>query len=627
MSSNGSSNGNGSLTKEEFEPILFEIIEGAIESARREMEIQVERTARSTIVREQHDHRSGIFDAAGNSVTALSFASVPTPIMTKFAGNINEGDIFVYNDPYKSDGGITHIGDMCITNPVFYKGDIIAYIQVFGHVNDLGGMTPGSVPLAAHEIFQEGFIVPPVKLYDRGVRNEALYETILNNTRFIDDLQGDIDAFVNATFIGATRVVELCDRYGTEALAQTFEALLDRCATSLLEHVLPMIPDGSYTFEDFCEYIDVVPSEPLHYVKLRATMTKTPEGINFDFTGTDRQVKGTLNWPANDRYYAKTLGTLFLAFAPDMIINDGVNRVITCTLPEKTVLSPEWPAACGWRTFPLLRILDVGLGILGKASGGFVPAPSESISSYGLFGFNEDGEFYLLREITGAGSGGRPFADGADTVDVAPESKNMPAEFAETNFPVRITQLGLRQDSGGPGLYRGGLGYLKDIEILMDGELMIHSDRSVLQPWGVKGGKAGQGSVWLLNPDTPEERTLAGKADNIPVVAGDVLRVLSPGGGGWGDPLERDPEAVALDVKRRLVTRESAHSDYGVDFLPTDDDYELQVDEAATNALRDELRGSRAPLKMFDRGANFYRLVEEGKITLTSSDEEVELVG
>jgi N-methylhydantoinase B len=622
-----SSNGNGSATKTEFEPILFEIIEGAIESARREMEIQVERTARSSIVREQHDHRSGIFDAQGESVTALSFASVPTPIMKKFAGNINEGDIFIYNDPYKSDGGITHLGDMCITNPVFYKGEIIAYIQVFGHVNDIGGATPGSVPLAAYEIFQEGFIVPPVKLYDRGVRNEALYETILNNSRFIDDLQGDIDAFVNATFIGVARVEELCERYGTVALAETFEALLDRCARSLLETVLPMIPDGSYTFEDFCEYVDVQPRETLEYVKLRATMTKTPEGINFDFTGTDRQIKGTLNWPANDRYYAKTLGTLFLAFAPDMIINDGVNRVVTCTLPKGTVLSPEWPAACGWRTFPLLRILDVGLGILGKASGGFVPAPSESISSYGLFGDNEDGEFFLLREITGAGSGARPFADGADTVDVAPESKNMPAEFAETNYPVRIMRLGLREDSGGPGLYRGGLGYRKDIEILMDGELMIHSDRATLQPWGVKGGKAGQGSVWLLNPDTPEERTLPGKADSIPVVKGDVLRVLSPGGGGWGDPLDRVPSEVALDVKRRLVSRASANDDFGVVFLPTDDDYMLEADEPATEALREEMRASRPALKMFDRGPAFYRLVEEGKITLTSSDDEVELVG
>lgn len=610
-------------TEAEFEPILAEIIEGALESARREMEIQVERTARSTIVREQHDHRSGIFDAKGQSVTALSFASVPTPVMRKFEGNIHEGDTFIYNDAYKSDGGITHLGDMCLTKPVFFEGEIVAYIQVFGHVNDIGGITPGSVPLTAWEIFQEGIMVPPVKLYDRGVRNEALYETILNNSRFPDDLRGDIDAFANACNIGVSRVIELCERYGVDAVDQTFEILLDRCATTLREQVFPLIPDGEYAFEDFCEYVDVQPREPLNFVKLKATMTKTADEVVFDFTGTDRQIKGSLNWPGNGPYYAKFMGSLFRSFAPDMVVNDGVNRVVRCELPKGTVLSPEFPAAVGWRTFPLLRILDVGLGILGKASGGMIPAPSESISSYGLFGYDRKGEYYLLREITGAGSGARPFADGADTVDVAPESKNMPAEFAENTFPVRIERLGLRMDSGGAGTFRGGLGYYKDIKILMDGEMLIHSDRATLQPWGVNGGDAGQGSVWLLNPDTPEERTLPGKSDSIPVKAGDVLRVLSPGGGGWGDPLEREVEAVRQDVRRGLVSSEAASDVYGVVFQPFDDLYDLEVDHDATTDRRAELRESRAPLKMFDRGERFYRLVEEGEITLTTSDEEV----
>ncbi len=612
-------------TEAEFEPILAEIIEGALESARRQMEIQVERTARSTIVREQHDHRSGIFDAKGQSVTALSFASVPTPIISKFAGNIHEGDIFIYNDAYKSDGGITHLGDMCLTVPVFFEGAIVAYIQVFGHVNDIGGLTPGSVPLTAWEIFQEGLMVPPVKLYDRGVRNEALYETILNNSRFPDDLQGDIDAFANACTIGAARVIELYERYGVSAVEQTFEILLSRCATTLKEEVFPMIPDGSYSFEDFCEYGDVQPREPLEFVRLKATMIKTADEVVFDFTGTERQIKGSLNWPGNGPYYAKFLGTLFRAFAPDMVVNDGVNRVIRCVLPKGTVLSPEFPAAVGWRTFPLLRILDVGLGILGKASHGMIPAPSESISSYGLHGFDENGEYYLLREITGAGSGARPFADGADTVDVAPESKNMPAEFAESTFPVRIERLGLRVDSGGPGKFRGGLGYYKNIRLLMDGEMLIHSDRATLQPWGVNGGKAGDGSIWILNPDTDDERILPGKSDAIPVKAGDVLRVLSPGGGGWGDPLERDIEAVLTDVRRGFVSKEAAHDIYGVVFEATEDDYDLAIDHEATAARRPVIRDERSPLKMFDRGEAFYRLVEEGRITMMTSDDEVEV--
>ena len=170
-------------------PILFEIIEGALESARREMELQVDRTARSTIVREQHDHRAGIFDASGQSVTALSFASTPTPIIKRFAGDIHEGDIFVYNDVYKSDGGITHLPDICITIPVFVDSEVAAYVQVFGNVNDIGGDTPGSVPLAAYEIFQEGLIIPPVKLLTAASVTERSTRRSCNNSRFPEDLQ------------------------------------------------------------------------------------------------------------------------------------------------------------------------------------------------------------------------------------------------------------------------------------------------------------------------------------------------------------------------------------------------------------------------------------------------------
>lgn len=607
----------------ELAPILFEIVEGALESARREMEAIVDRTARSSIVREQHDHRSGIFNSAGQSVTALSFASTPTPIISRFGDNTNEGDVFIFNDVYKSDGGITHLPDICITVPVFNEGSVVAWVQVFGNVNDIGGLTPGSVPLAAYEIFQEGLIIPPVKFYDRGVRNEALYETILNNSRFPEDLQGDIDAFINACRIGAQRVEEIIARYGRQTVDETFDLLLNRCARDMRDVVFPMIPDGTYEFEDFCEYDQVQPLEPRRFIRLRAKMIKSADKVVFDFTGTDDQVIGSLNWPANESYYAKSLGTLFKAFAPDMVINDGVNQVIECVVPKGTVLNPNYPAACSWRTFPLLRILDVGLGLIGRAVGGFIPASQESISSYGFFGTAPNGEFFLLREITGAGSGARPFADGADTVDVAPESKNMPGEFAETFYPVRIERLGLRTDSGGAGKFRGGLGYCKDIRILVDATMMIHSDRALLQPWGVSGGQAGLGSLWILNPDTPEERIIPGKSDGVPVKAGDVLRVLSPGGGGWGDPLERDPAAVCEDVRRNLVSTEAAAETYGVIFQPTDDIYVLAVDEAATAAKREALLESRAELPMFDRGDNVRRLIEEGEMTLTTTDARV----
>ena len=604
----------------ELPPILLEIVEGALESARREMELQVDRTARSITVREQHDHRAGIFDQRGRSVTALSFASTPTPIIKKFEGRIHEGDVFIFNDCYKSDGGITHLPDICITVPVFSAHDtIVAYVQVFGHVMDIGGKVPSSMSADAVTIFEEGLMVPPVKLLDQGVRNEALYETILNNSRLPDALRGDIDAFINACKLGANRVEEICERYGSEALFACFEHLLERCARDLREVVLPQIPDGSFAFEDFTEYDGVQALEPRKYIRLKVTMHKSRDKVVFDFTGTDSQINGSMNWPGSPTYYAKYMGSLLKSFAPDMVVNDGVNRVCECVLPAGTVLSPRFPAACGWRSYTLLRLLDVGLGVLGKATGGTIPASAETIGSYGFYGHDEEGKFFLHWEIAGAGSGARPFADGDDTVDLAPESKNMPSEFAESFYPVRMLRQAVRPDSGGAGEYRGGMGYFKDILILQDGALLLQTDRAILQPWGVNGGLAGATSTRILNPGTEQERVLPGKSDFTPVKAGDVLRVLTPGGGGWGDPLARDTEAVRLDVVRRLVSRENAFRDYGAVFVE-DADGVVSIDENATAAERARRCRDRGPLRRFDRGPAFAALEAAGEISLTSED-------
>lgn len=298
-----------------------------------------------------------------------------------------------------------------------------------------------------------------------------------------------------------------------------------------------------------------------------------------------------------------------------MVVNEGATRVIKVVVPPGTVLSPVFPAACSNRHWMLLRMMDVGMGALGKATGGNIPASCESISLYGVLG-QTAGQTFLLREITGAGSGGRPFADGTDTVDMAPESKNMPAEFAETFFPVRIERLGLAQNSGGAGKFRGGLGYCKDIRILVDSTLLLTADRCVLQPWGVNGGKAGQGSRYILNPGTSSERVLSGKTDSEQVKAGDLLRVLSPGGGGWGNPLERDPQAVALDVRRGLVTRDKATADYGVVLDDSPEGCPLMPE---TERLRQQMKRV-GRVKLFDRGENFDRLLANGEISLTTED-------
>lgn len=597
---------------QQLSPIILEVVEGALESIRREMEVLVDRTARSSIVREQHDQRAGIYDAAGRCVTAVSFSSVPSPIIRKFGSTIRPGDIFIHNDVYDSDGGITHLPDLCLTAPVFRDGELVAFVQSFGHTGDIGGMLPGSIPLGSTEVFQEGIIIPPSRLFHAGDVDQDLYDLILRNSRFPEELRGDVDAFCAAVRAGSERVSAVFERYGSPTVIACFERLLERCADDLRQVVLPQIPDGVYEFEDFCEYEDVQPLEPRTLLRIRSTMTKTVNGITIDFEGTDGQVVGSLNWPGTPQSYARYLGALLKSYAPDVVINDGVLDVVQVVVPKGSLLNPEFPAACAWRTYPFMRLLDIGQGLLAMATAGRAPAAAEPISAYGFFGAHADGTPFLLREITGAGSGARSYADGADTVDAAPESRNMPAEFAEIFFPVRVEHLGLRPDSGGPGKYRGGHGYWKDIRVLSDGLLFLYADRVRLAPWGLAGGQAGASARWILNPETESERQLPGKAEGLPVRAGDLLRVLTSGGGGWGDPLDRDPAAVLLDVRSGVISAEAAETAYGV-VLSENDEF-LTVDSAATETLRGTRRSIGGPASMFDRGPGYRALVDSGAL-------------
>lgn len=331
-------------------PILLEIVEGTIESSRKEMELQVERTARSTVIREQHDYRAAVFDRRGRGISAVSSAANVRPILKGFTEDIQEGDIFIWNDPYK-DGGISHLPDLCITAPVFWESQVVAFIQVYGHTHDVGGMRPGSMVLDATDIFQEGFIIPPIKLYERGKLNSALYQTILNNTRYPEMLQGDLDAEIAACEIGIRRVSELVHRYGLEVVEECFDALLSRCARTLKEDVLPQIPDGNYSFEDFIETSGMSSKEDLEFVRMKVTLRKQEDHIVFDFTGTGEQVKVSINCPAEEEYYVKYLSCILRLLAPNIVMNDGQKDVLEALVPPGTILSPRFPASCSNRHF------------------------------------------------------------------------------------------------------------------------------------------------------------------------------------------------------------------------------------------------------------------------------------
>ncbi len=596
-------------------PILLEIVEGTIESSRKEMELQVERTARSTIIREQHDYRAAVFDRRGRGISAVSSAANVDPILDDFSEQIEEGDVFIWNDPYKG-GGISHLPDICITAPALWNNQLIAFIQVYGHIHDVGGMRPGSMSLDSTEIFQEGLIIPPVKLYEGGQLNQPLYQFILNNSRYPEMLQGDLDAEIAACRIGIRRIRELVSRYGLESIEECFEALLDRCARTLKEEVLPQIPEGEYLFEDFIETAGMSKQEPLEFARMKVALRKDAKHMVFDFAGTEDQVKVSINCPANGEYYVKYLSCILRLLAPDIVMNDGQTQVLEALIPAGTILNPRFPASCSNRHWTIFRLTEVCMGALVKAMAGGGTGSSDTRSSVTLVAKDSEGQQFLIRDVMGAGSGARPFADGDDCVTANVAGRNLPCEFYETYYPVRVERLALRSDSGGPGKFRGGLGYLKEIRFLTDGFIMIRDDRMLLQPFGAAGGKAGAGSLYILNPGKEEELPNPTKTDFMPIKEGDLLRVMTPGGGGWGDPLDREPEKVVCDLALGLVSMGSAKEDYGVMMDP----HRLKVLAKKTKEQRETLRHSRPPLTMIDRGERFKKLLAEQRISLTSQD-------
>jgi N-methylhydantoinase B len=601
---------NGGQLDNEPSPVVQEIVEGALYAAEREMEDLVERTARSPLIRDMHDYRVGLFDGKGRKLTGRSYSAVVDPIFKKWnVDEINPGDVFIWNDVYLAEGGIGHLPDLCSCIPIFHKDEIVAFALVFGHHDDIGGMVPGSLPTNATEIFQEGLLVPPVKLYDKGVRNEDLYSVIFRNSRLSEHLQADIDAEIAACRAGAARVMELFERFGRDMVIQCFEGFLDNCERTIREELVSKIPDGEYEWEDYIES-DGVEADKIHTLKLK--MTKSSGRLFLDFRGTSPQAMGPINWPGNyseGQFLKKWIGPILRNLADsyermfEIDINEGICRLIDIQFPEPgTLITPVFPAPTNMRTFTILRLLSLFCGVLGLATKGAMPADQETIRYWGIHGHDEQGKFFLFREILGGGSGGRPWGDGEDVIHVVPNSRNLPAEFSEGRFPVRVERLGLACDSGGPGKRRGGLGYFKEFRVLCDCEALSNADRSFLAPWGTNGGGAGGLYKVTINPGRPDERGVPALSNRVGVTKGDLIRVVTTGGGGWGDPLERETELVRRDVLWGKVSTDGADRNYGIVFL---DEESFEVDDKATASLRSSIRAQRGTPPFFDRGVNY----------------------
>ncbi len=610
------------MTTRGVDPVTLEIVEGTLASIEREVETAIGRTARSPMIRDAHDFRAGIHDRKLRKLTGRSYSALVHPVARDFPPEtMRQGDVFFHNDVYLSEGGIGHLPDLCVTVPVFHRGQVVAFVQAFGHHDDIGGAVPGSMPSHATSVYEEGLMVPPIRLWEGGVPNQAALRIMTRNSRMPDSLAADLDAECSACLMGAGRLGELFDRYGRATVEACFDAIVDKTTEAFRREILAKIPEGTWVWEDYAEHDGVDPPR-LHAQRITLTRTAQDGGkLLLDFTGTSPQAKGPINHCGDDadgNFLKKWLAPILrnLADTPEraaeLDVNEGVVPLIEMRFPPKgTLLTPVFPAPTNARTFVILRLLGVLAGVIAKAVDGRMPADQETIRYTGVYGDDADGQPYLMREVLGGGSGGRWYADGEDTVHVVPDSRNIPVEFAESRWPFVVERLGLAVDSGGPGRHRGGLGYEKHLRMLRDAHFMSIADRSLLACWGVRGGRAGRPFSVVIDPEGQNPRVVDALADAEPVRAGEVIRIRTTGGGGWGDPLERPSDEVARDVRWGKVSLQGARDDYGVVVAGTRDD--PVVDQAASGALRASMRAARSGEEpFFDRGPG-YRSLSGGR--------------
>tara|TARA_Y100001970_G_scaffold294368_1_gene451826 strand:- start:7315 stop:9237 length:1923 start_codon:yes stop_codon:yes gene_type:complete len=580
--------------KVDLDPITLDIIESALKNARYEMDAVLYRTAMSPGIREQHDEFPMIADPEGDMVVG-QFGSFMHGFKRHYDGTIEEGDLFLTSDPYSCAGAISHANDWLVLRPIFYEGRHVGYASMFGHMTDVGGKTPGSLPTDAHQIYEEGVVIPVVKIYQNDELQEDVLKVILHQCRMPHWNKSDFFALVAGVRLAEKRVVELCDRFGVDTVMAAYEHLLDRNRKAMLKLIRETVgEDEKVYFEDYiCD--DGVGSGPY---TMACTMWREGDKLIFDFEGTDPQSSSSINFLLNEEMFKMFVGVYMInIFDPQIMFNDGFYRYIDVRIPPGCMLKPLKPAALSSRTHALARTFDVLGGLLGQRAPDFMVAAGFSDSPHFFYsGYDKKGEWYQLYQIGFGGIPGRPVGDGPDGHSLWPSFTNIPNEFLEAYFPLRIETYETIPDSGGPGLHRGGNGVKISYRALEPGEMSLHDDRWLTYPWGVNGGGPGARSTKILERVDGTTELMPAKCDHVKVEEGDILHFCTWGGGGWGDPFERDPALVALEVDRGLITFDGAKR-YGV-VLNSD----LSVNEQETNSLRDKLRSERAEVPLFDRG-------------------------
>ena len=573
------------------DPVTREIVKNALMSIADAMALTVVRTARSAVIKHGMDFSTALFTAEGQQVaqglTLPSHLGAMEPalegVLKAFGDDVHPEDIFANNDPYE---GGSHLPDIFLFKPIFAYDTLAGWSCCIGHQTDIGGRVPGGNASDSTEIYQEGLLLPPIKLYEGGVLNRAVWRILEKNVRVPDKVLGDVQALLAAVRFGERDLLRLISEYGMEELKSFMADILDT-TERLTRAEIAALPQGEWEFTDYIDNDGIDPQPIAIHVRVKID----GDQVYVDFDGTSPQAKGSIN-----PNFAYTKSQVYAAMKclidPAIQSNNGFFRPFTITAPEGSFVNPQHPAPVAARGLAGFRICQALFGAMAQALPGKVPAAwggGEVGLSFGGYYPNRKAWVYLEFNNDGPRGGG-PHIDGADGL-AAPITNmaNVPIESIEADQPLLVERYGLVPDTGGAGKYRGGLGIVREFRVLADeATFQLRSDRHDFLPWGAEGGKPGTPTTNYLNPDT-ENRELPSK-HLMTLQKGEVYRLIQAGGGGYGDPLERDVYAVLEDVQQEKLTVEYVRREYGVVIDPSN----LELDLNATEALRSRMREEAA---------------------------------
>lgn len=550
------------------DPITLEILSNALRSVADETFVALQKSAYSTNIKERCDHSTALFDAEARLIMQAkrslplhvgAIAGTVARLVEKYGGDIRDGDIFVGNDPYAAGG--THLPDICIIAPVFHSGRLVGFSGCTAHHADIGGSNVGGASGGLTEIFQEGFRIPLVRLFDRGKLDQDLFEVMLLNVRGADERKGDFNAQFAAVSLGAKRLKEICDRYGADFVEAAFEELITR-TRDRMRRALEKIPVGEFTFSDVLDD-DGVANKDLPVV---VTIRRTETNVSVDFAGTAPQTPGNINSPWGD-----TISMVVYAFKalfdPEIPNNHGLLSAIEITAPHGSLVRPDYPAAVTNRSYTSQRIVDVIIGALAEALPEQVVAASNG-SNTGIYIYGTDPRtnrsFYFF-ETMGGGFGGRASKDGRDAIQVhCTNTANTPIEVIEREFPLLVEEYAIVEDSGGAGRFRGGCGLRRVIRPLTaDCTFGGTGERFTHKPWGLFGGKEGESGYFAIEQADGALTQLPTKIARVTVTPEERIVMQTAGAGGYGDPAKRSASAVENDRKDGKFSDDFTARHYG----------------------------------------------------------------